>query len=314
MSSRTAFARLATFAALALTATTVGVDAAGVARASTSTEPPSDGASADTIEGLFDVGGGRRLHLKCEGTGSPTVVYFHGAGGAPAGSSANAGGRIPSLLRDDYRFCVYDRANTGRSDPAEGPLTAADAVDDLHTLLEVADVPGPYVLLGASRGGAIAFVYAGTHPDDVVGLVLLDPDVPGTNDWIIDYLDPELLVPEDELKELELWRDDPEQMDEIESVWELDAATDSVPAAPAILLIPEESEAPPEFGEGATEAYRELQADAMDLFEPGEVRIFDAPHDMIPVIPEEIAAAVREVIGAATATEGSASPQTTTST
>ncbi len=80
MSSRTAFARIATIAALALTATTVSVDAAGVARASTSTEPPSD-ASADTIDGLFDVGGGRNLYLKCEGTGSPTIVYFHGAGG-----------------------------------------------------------------------------------------------------------------------------------------------------------------------------------------------------------------------------------------
>ena len=91
-------------------------------------------------------------------------------------------------------------------------------------------------------------------------------------------------------------------------------ATDTVPAVPAILLIPEESEAPPEFGEGATEAYRESQEAAMDLFEPGEVRIVDSPHSMEPEIPAEIAAAVREVIGPATATEGSASPPTTTST
>ena len=86
MSSRTAFARIATISASGLAAITVTVDAAGAARASTSTEPPSD-ASADTIDGLFDVGGGRNLYLKCEGTGSPTIVYLHGAGG----TSSNAG-------------------------------------------------------------------------------------------------------------------------------------------------------------------------------------------------------------------------------
>ena len=133
---------------------------------------------------------------------------------------------------------------------------------------------------------------------------------------IIDYLDPELLwLPEDELKELELWRDDPEQMDEIESVWELDAATDSVPAAPAILLIPEESEAPPEFGEGAPEALPQAaSATRWTCSNLARSASSTRPTTCIPVIPEEIAAAVREVIGAATATEGSASPQTTTST
>ena len=33
----------------------------------------------------------------------------------------------------------------------------------------------------------------------------------------------------------------------------------------------------------------------MDLFDPGEVRLVASPHYMEPEIPEEIAAAVREV-------------------
>ena len=310
MSSRTTFARTATFAALALAATTVSVDAASVARASTSTEPPS-GASTDTIEGLFAVGGGRNLYLKCEGTGSPTIVYFHGAGGAPAGSSATAG-EVPRLLRDDYRFCIYDRANTGRSDPAPGPLTPADAVEDLHTLLDVADVPGPYVLLGASRGGVVAFVYAGTHPEDIAGAVFLDPDVPGIGAWELEFVPEQDRPPEDALRDL--WRDDPEQWDYVGYLEELDAAADSIPAVPAILFALAEYEFPPEFGEGAEDALRDLQQNAMDHFDPGEVRIVDAPHDMHGVIDEEIAAAVREVIGATTSTDGSAPTVTTTST
>ncbi len=94
---------------------------------------------------------------------------------------------------------------------------------------------------------------------------------------------------------------------------QLDAAADNVPAVPALLLIPDEdhNEVPPEFVEAA-EAYRELQEDAMDLFDPGEVRLVASPHYMEPEIPEEIAAAVREVIdGPASAEASMTSPPTT---
>jgi pimeloyl-ACP methyl ester carboxylesterase len=271
--------------------------------ASSTTEPPSD-ASEDIIDGLFDVGSGRNLYLKCEGTGSPTIVYLHGSGGP----SSNAG-QIPSLLRDDYRFCVYDRANCGRSDPAEGPLTAADAVEDLHALLAVAEVPGPYVLLGASRGGVVAFTYAGTYPDDVAGVVLLDPDLPGIRAWELEFItgagaDP----PED------AWMDDVEQMDLSGSLDDLDAAAGNVPAVPAILFALEDYEFPPEFGEGATEGLHQLQEEAVGYFDPGEVRIVDTQHYMEGAIPEEVAAAVRDVVGASASTETSEPLVATTST
>ncbi|MBA3279131.1 MAG: alpha/beta hydrolase [Geodermatophilaceae bacterium] len=269
--------------------------------ASTITEPPSD-ASEDTIEGLFDVDNGRRLYLECEGTGSPTIVYLHGTGGPSSNAEP-----VLSLLRDDYRACVYDRANVGRSDPAEGPLTAADAVEDLHTLLATAEVPGPYVFLGGSRGGVVAFVYAGTHPDDIAGVVLLDPDVPGIGAWEQEFIPEEMLVPPP-------WQDDVEQMDVEGSLVDLDAAAGNVPAVPAILFALEHYDFPPEFLEGAAEGLYQLQQDAVGYFDPGEVRVVDTPHYMEPEIPEEIAAAVREVIGAPPSTETSEPSVATTST
>jgi pimeloyl-ACP methyl ester carboxylesterase len=54
------------------------------------------------------------------------------------------------------------------------PRTAADAVADLHALLDAAGIPGPYVLVGHSLGGIIVRLYAATYPDEVVGLVLVD--------------------------------------------------------------------------------------------------------------------------------------------
>jgi pimeloyl-ACP methyl ester carboxylesterase len=45
---------------------------------------------------------------------------------------------------------------------------------DLHSLLEGAGEPGPYVVLGHSFGGAEAVAFASQHPDEVVGILLLD--------------------------------------------------------------------------------------------------------------------------------------------
>ncbi len=45
---------------------------------------------------------------------------------------------------------------------------------DLHALLSRAGEPGPYVLAGHSFGGPIIRLYAGAHPAEVGGLVLVD--------------------------------------------------------------------------------------------------------------------------------------------
>jgi hypothetical protein len=101
--------------------------------------------------------------------------------------------------------------------------------------------------------------------------------------------------------------------DPISWLGQLDTAAESFPAESAILLTPEEVEILPGFDVGGAEAVRDLQEDAMDHFDPGEVRLVDAPHDMEPVIPDEIAAAVREVIGASSAAQASVPSAPTTS-
>ena len=58
------------------------------------------------------------------------------------------------------------------------PRSADDVVDDLDTLLEAAEVDGPFVLAGSSFGGMIAAHFADRHSDDVAGVVLLDVPAP----------------------------------------------------------------------------------------------------------------------------------------
>ena len=117
---------------------------------------------------LVDVGGGRRLYIRCAGSGDPTVILEPGLG-----ESARAMARwiAPAVARTTT-VCVYDRAGHGRSDAAPGG--AADAARDLHVALQRAHVPGPYVLAGHSLGGMFALSYADRYPAQIGGMVLLD--------------------------------------------------------------------------------------------------------------------------------------------
>jgi pimeloyl-ACP methyl ester carboxylesterase len=117
---------------------------------------------------LVDVGG-YRLHLACQGDGSPTVVME-----AAIGETGLLWSLVQPAVAKLTRACVYDRAGYGWSDPSPRPRTAAVMVEELHTLLGAAGVPGPYVLVGHSFGGLLVRRYAARYPQEVAGLVLVD--------------------------------------------------------------------------------------------------------------------------------------------
>ena len=118
---------------------------------------------------LIDVGG-RHLYIHCTGSGSPTVVLVSGL----AEASTYWGGWVAPAVAQNTNVCVYDRAGQGWSDPPVSPQDGVAVASDLHTLLDHAQVPGPYVLVGHSTGGVYARIFAARYPDQVVGMVMLD--------------------------------------------------------------------------------------------------------------------------------------------
>jgi pimeloyl-ACP methyl ester carboxylesterase len=116
--------------------------------------------------------GEHRLHLHCQGPEENTgPVVIMDAGVGEFGLSWSL---VQPEVAKDLRACVYDRAGLGWSDPGPLPRTNRAMVAELHTLLERASIPTPYILVGASLGGLNARLYAHTHPDEVAGLVLVD--------------------------------------------------------------------------------------------------------------------------------------------
>jgi pimeloyl-ACP methyl ester carboxylesterase len=67
----------------------------------------------------------------------------------------------------------------GFSDPSESPSTASHVVDDLHALIAAAAIPTPIVFVGHSNGGLYGRLYAAEFPDDVAGMVFIDPNSVG---------------------------------------------------------------------------------------------------------------------------------------
>jgi pimeloyl-ACP methyl ester carboxylesterase len=118
---------------------------------------------------LVDVGG-YKLHLDCLGTGSPTVVTENGLGGSSPDWSL-----VQPAIGTSTRVCSYDRAGSGWSEVGPSPRTSQQIAKELHTLLANAHVPSPYVLVGHSAGAMHIQVYASQYPNEVAGLVLVDP-------------------------------------------------------------------------------------------------------------------------------------------
>lgn len=135
-------------------------------------EPMAEAADAKTYPPpgeLVDVGG-YRLHINCVGTGSPTVVIEAGLGDW----STSWAGYVQPEVAKTTRVCTYDRAGLGWSDANSLPSDAAQFAKELHTLLQNANVPGPYVMVGHSLGGLIVRVFAHDYASEVAGVVLID--------------------------------------------------------------------------------------------------------------------------------------------
>ena len=113
--------------------------------------------------------GGHHLHMLIVGEAGPTVVLESGLGGGLGWEQVRSG--VSSFAR----AVTYDRAGFGKSEPGPFPRTARQIASELHAALHNAALPAPYLLVGHSMGGPYVRVFAAQYPDEVSGIVLVDP-------------------------------------------------------------------------------------------------------------------------------------------
>jgi len=114
---------------------------------------------------LIDIGG-RKLHLYCTGTGSPTVILIAGGGAFSIDWAL-----VQPKVAQNSRVCSYDRSGLAWSDSGPADETVEQTIADLHILLKNSAEEGPYLLVGASVGGIYIQAYQRAFPREVACLV-----------------------------------------------------------------------------------------------------------------------------------------------
>jgi pimeloyl-ACP methyl ester carboxylesterase len=118
----------------------------------------------------IDIGQNRKLYVVEKGSGGPAVLFEAGI----AATTLN----WHHIQENVARFtstAAYDRSGLGWSTPCRTARIPSNIAAELHTMLQSAGIKPPYILVGHSFGGLVMRRYAVTYPEDVAGVVLIDP-------------------------------------------------------------------------------------------------------------------------------------------
>jgi pimeloyl-ACP methyl ester carboxylesterase len=117
-----------------------------------------------------EIGNRCRLYLHEKGSGGPTVLFEAGI----AATNLNWS-HVQETVAGFTRTASYDRSGLGWSSPARTPRTPCNIAAELHNLLQCGGVKPPYILVGHSFGGLVMRRFAVLYPEEVAGVVLVDP-------------------------------------------------------------------------------------------------------------------------------------------
>lgn len=129
---------------------------------------------------------GSPLYLRTSGDKTPRVVLITGIGGSTQDWIS---------MEDDFSAVAtvinYDREGLGKSPWQKRSKDSETIAGELHSLLVAKNIPPPYILVAHSLGGIHARAFAGRYPQEVEGMVLVDPTPENLIDSIIATLPPD---------------------------------------------------------------------------------------------------------------------------
>lgn len=116
---------------------------------------------------------GRQFHYQLTGAAHDGPLVILEAGG---GSLSPQWARVQEEVAEFTQVLSYDRAGMGWSEGVTKVGLQPDApTTDLYDLLAALDMSGPYVFVGHSYGAVFVRMHAHATPEEVLGVVLVDP-------------------------------------------------------------------------------------------------------------------------------------------
>lgn len=128
------------------------------------------GISANAVLPVLADAGGHDLRMLARGEGKPVVVLEQFGSGPLEPWS-----KIQNRVAEFATVVAYEHAGGAASGLGPPPRDAKTIAKELRSALKSMDLQPPFVMVGHSFGGPYIRVFAGEYPDDVAGLVLVDP-------------------------------------------------------------------------------------------------------------------------------------------
>jgi len=128
-------------------------------------------ACGSKVPAQIEIIDGRQIEIATAGSGGAATVVFESG----LGNDWTPWDQVASEVARHARIFAYSRPGNGASGPATTPRDPRTIVEELRALLAARDVAPPYLLVGHSNGGGYMELFAKAHPDEVMGVVLVDP-------------------------------------------------------------------------------------------------------------------------------------------
>jgi pimeloyl-ACP methyl ester carboxylesterase len=129
------------------------------------------GACSSRIPARVEIVDGHRVEIATAGTGGAATVVFE----AGLCDDWTHWDEVASEVSRHTRIFAYSRPGYGASGPAMTPRDPKTIVEELRALLASQGYAPPYVLVGHSNGGGYMELFAKSHGDEIVGVVLVEP-------------------------------------------------------------------------------------------------------------------------------------------
>ncbi len=127
-------------------------------------------ACGTTLPARVETIAGHDVEIATAGTAGPTVVFEAGLG-----DDWTSWDDVASQVARHARVFAYSRPGYGASSPATTSRDPRTIVEELRAVLAHEGYAPPYVLVGHSFGGTYQELFAKAHPEEVLGVVLVDP-------------------------------------------------------------------------------------------------------------------------------------------
>ena len=121
---------------------------------------------------------GIKTNIMNMGSGDKTVVFVHGI---VVDNMSGFYFTLANALAKENSLLLYDLRGHGRTERPENGYDLDTLLDDLSAVIKESGVSQPVYLLGHSYGGLISLAYAARSPEQVAGLILIDPPLPLEN-------------------------------------------------------------------------------------------------------------------------------------